>query len=102
MSVDHLNFYRTHNISPVRQDIRDLMAHFSRRQGLYRQLGILPGFVREKKVVEVGPGSGFNALYTASLQPSSFLMIEPNPTCSKVRFQQAILKSCFPIQCNFG
>ena len=77
---DHLSFYRAQGISPVRQDISDLQEHFTRREMLYRQLGILPGFISAKRVLEVGPGSGFNALYTASLEPESLVLLEPNPT----------------------
>jgi SAM-dependent methyltransferase len=75
-----LEFYQRHRISPVRQDIRDLQAHFARRAGLYRQLGILPGFLRGRTVLEIGPGSGFNSLYTASLEPSRYVMVEANPS----------------------
>ena len=67
MTESLLEFYRRHQISPVRQDIRDLGAHFGRRTALYRHLGILPAFLRGRTVLEVGPGSGFNSLHTASL-----------------------------------
>jgi SAM-dependent methyltransferase len=74
-----IGFYRRHGISPVHQDISDLPRHFARRAALYRQLGILPAFVRGRSVVEVGPGSGFNSLYTASLEPSRYVLVEGNP-----------------------
>jgi SAM-dependent methyltransferase len=79
MSESLLDFYRRHRISPVRQDIRDVRAHFGRRAALYRHLGILPGFLRGRTVLEIGPGSGFNSLYTASLQPARYVLVEPNP-----------------------
>ena len=79
MTESLLEFYRRHRISPVRQDIRDLGAHFGRRAALYRHLGILPAFLRGRTVVEIGPGSGFNSLYTASLEPSRYVLVEPNP-----------------------
>jgi len=79
MTESLLEFYRRHRISPVRQDIHDLRAHFGRRAGLYRHLGILPGFVRGRTALEVGPGSGFNSLYTASLGPSRYVLLEANP-----------------------
>lgn len=79
MTESLLDFYRRHQISPVRQDIRDLEAHFGRRAALYRHLGILPGFVRARTVLEIGPGSGFNSIYTASLEPSRYVLVEPNP-----------------------
>lgn len=80
MTASHLAFYTAHRISPVRQDISDLSRHFERRAALYRHLGILPGFLRGRRVLEVGPGGGFNALYTASLGPGRFTLIEGNPT----------------------
>jgi SAM-dependent methyltransferase len=79
MTESLLDFYRRHQISPVRQDIRDLAAHFGRRAALYRHLGILPAFVRGRTVVEIGPGSGFNSIYTASLGPARYVLVEPNP-----------------------
>ena len=74
-----VDFYRRYGISPVRQDISDLPRHFARREALYRHLGLLPAFVRGKSVIEVGPGSGFNSLYTASLGPSRYVLVEGNP-----------------------
>jgi SAM-dependent methyltransferase len=79
MSESLLDFYRRHGISPVRQDIRDLDAHFARRAALYRHLGILPKFLLGRTVLEIGPGSGFNSIYTASLRPSRYVMVEANP-----------------------
>jgi len=78
MNSSHVEFYSRYNISPVRQDIRDLDRHFRNRAFLYRQMGILPMFIAGKRVVEVGPGSGFNSLYTASLKPAEYVLMEPN------------------------
>ncbi len=73
-----LDFYQQHGISPVKQDVTDLPAHFARRAHLYRSLGLPPIAVRGKSVLEVGPGSGENALYTLSLQPRGYVALEPN------------------------
>lgn len=74
-----LDFYRQHQISPVKQAIGDLPAHFQRRAGLYRALGLPPVAINGHSVLEVGPGSGENALYTLSLGPNvSYQLIEPN------------------------
>jgi hypothetical protein len=78
MNSSHVEFYRKHNISPVRQDIQDLDRHFRNREFLYRQMGILPMFITGKRVIEVGPGSGFNSVYTASLRPARYVLMEPN------------------------
>lgn len=79
MSESLLDFYRRHGISPVRQNIQNLDAHFARRAALYRHLGILPAFLRGRTVLEIGPGSGFNSVYTASLRPSRYVLVEANP-----------------------
>jgi predicted O-methyltransferase YrrM len=75
-----LDYYREHGISPVAQDIGDLQRHFERRSSLYHSLGIVPSFLRGKAVIEFGPGSGFNSIYTASLQPSRYVLVDGNPT----------------------
>src|SRR5438128_11836711 len=75
-----VDFYKRHGLSPVRQDISNLETHFTRRAGLYRHLGILPSFVRGRTVLEIGPGGGFNSLYTATLQQARYELLEPNPT----------------------
>lgn len=75
-----VDFYRQHGISPVGQDISDLGRHFSRRESLYRSLGIAPVLVGGRRLIEFGPGSGYNALYTASLQPQRYVLVDGNPT----------------------
>ncbi len=74
-----LDFYQQHGISPVKQEIGDLKAHFARRAALYRCLGLPPMAIRGKYVLEVGAGSGENALYTESLWPADYTILEPNP-----------------------
>jgi len=74
-----VDFYRENEISPVRQDIDDLNRHFERRASLYRVMGIPPHFVAGCDVLEFGPGSGHNALYTASLAPRSYTLVDGNP-----------------------
>lgn len=80
MAPDSLvEFYRQHRISPVRQDVSDLRKHFERRGALYWHLGIVPALIKDRTVLEVGPGSGFNSLFTASLKPSRYVLLEGNP-----------------------
>lgn len=73
-----VGFYESNNISPVSQDISDLNRHFQRRESLFRSLGLVPTFVRGIKVLEFGPGSGHNALYTASLSPKQYELVDGN------------------------
>lgn len=77
-SRPYLDFYEKHKIIPVRQDIGDLARHFARRQALYAQLGLLSGLFRNRRVLEIGPGTGDNALYTATLDPSLLVLLDAN------------------------
>ena len=78
MSGSHSSFYSQHNISPVSQDISDLDKHFQRRESLFFALGLVPIYIRDKSVLEFGPGSGHNALYTASLSPEQYELVDGN------------------------
>ena len=57
-----LSYYLTHGISPVHQDISDLNLHLVRREKLYRKLGIPSIAFKNKRLLEIGPGGGFNSL----------------------------------------
>ena len=60
MKNDFLEYYGEHHISPVRQDINNIEAHYNRRKKLYRQCGIPAIAFRNAEVLEVGPGGGYN------------------------------------------
>ncbi|MBB6252276.1 class I SAM-dependent methyltransferase [Nitrospirillum iridis] len=75
-----LAFYQTHRVSPVSQSIENLEAHFRRRRSLYHLLGLSPLTVRGRRVIEFGPGSGHNCLYTASLKPATYILVDGNRT----------------------
>ena len=80
MKIPMLDFYRQNQASPVRQEIENLKRHFERRSALYTSLGVLPLFVSGRSVLEIGPGSGMNALYTSTLNPKRYELVEGNPT----------------------
>ncbi len=80
MTDPMLSFYKAHKVSPVRQELGDLKKHFERRAGLYFTLGLLPPLITGRSVLEIGPGSGQNALYTASLKPRRYVLLEGNDT----------------------
>lgn len=82
--ISLLDFYQQHDISPVKQEISDLPAHFARRAHLYRSLGLPPFALEGRTVLEVGPGTGENALYTASLKPARYVLLEPNRAGAEV------------------
>jgi len=99
MSKPFVDFYKANNISPVAQDISDLQAHFDRRGALFRQMGIVPSSIRGKSVIEFGPGSGFNSIFTNSLGPSRYLLVDGNPT--GVARTRELLQQYAGTNCNF-
>jgi SAM-dependent methyltransferase len=72
-----VDYYRSNDISPVAQPLD--ARHASRRDSLYRELGLAPVLIRGKHVIEFGPGSGHNAAYTASLGPARYVLVDANP-----------------------
>jgi len=74
----YVDFYSKHNISPVHQDITDMEKHFQRRESLYRSLSVIPNLLEGKSILEFGPGSGHNAIYTASLNPRRYVIVDGN------------------------
>ena len=74
-----LNFYKKNNVSPVKQDISNIQDHLKRRHNLYNILGIPMSFLKKSKVLEVGPGSGHNAL-ALLLSGVKLDLVEPNET----------------------
>ncbi len=80
MERPYVDYYAQNEISPISQDISDLSKHLCRRGALYRFLGITPGNVRGRKVLEFGPATGHNPLHTASLKPAKYVLVDANPT----------------------
>ena len=78
-SYNLLDFYIKEGISPIHQDISNLSKHFQIRSNLYRLLGLIPSFLKGKDIIEVAPGSGHNSIYTATLLPRTYDLVEPNP-----------------------
>ncbi|PTY03083.1 hypothetical protein DB346_07470 [Verrucomicrobia bacterium LW23] len=78
MSRPFLDFYTKLDVIPTHQDISDLQNHFNRRHGLYIQLGVPPLFIRNCSVLEFGPGTGQNAIVTASSGPSEYVLVDGN------------------------
>ena len=77
---EYVDFYEKNKISPVRQNIDDFSLHVKRRENLYRQLGLLKSNFEGKKILEVGPGGGYNAMATYTFKPSKYVLVEPNKT----------------------
>lgn len=73
-----VDFYKKHNISPVRQNISDFQNHFLRRKSLYRELGLIDSGFANANILEIGPGSGYNSIITALYDFKSYVLVEPN------------------------
>jgi len=95
----YIDYYRAHNISPVVQDVSDLNRHFERRSSLYRSLRIPPRYVHGRSVLEFGPGSGHNALYTEYLGPQRYLLVDANPR--GIEETGALLRKMYPDERNY-
>ncbi len=78
MKTSFVEYYKSREISPVDQDISELKLHFSRRESLYIQLGITKNNIFEKDVIEFGPGSGHNSIYTAFFKPKKYILVDGN------------------------
>ncbi len=74
-----LDYYQKERIIPVAQKMEDMQAHFARREALYRSCGIPASWVKGKRVLEVGPGTGHNALFTYSLNPERYVLMDGHP-----------------------
>lgn len=72
-----LDFYRKHDVAPVRYEFNDDFAY--RRIYLYAKLGIPPALIEGSTVLEFGPGTGDNAKVIASLEPKKYVLVEANP-----------------------
>lgn len=83
MENDYTSHYKKYNISPVTQDITDKEKHYSIRSNLYHSLGVPKFFFKNKKVLEIGAGSGYNAIVTASFKPKTYQIVDANPTAIK-------------------
>ena len=78
MRNEYIEYYGENNISPVHQDISDFDIHMKRRKKLYRQLGIPVKLFRDAKILEVGPGGGYNTLCFFKWGAKHIDLVEPN------------------------
>lgn len=79
MKNDFLEYYGTHSISPVRQNISDFGLHMERRRKLYRQCGIPVLAFRDAEILEVGTGGGYNTLAFFHWNVKHADLVEANP-----------------------
>jgi 2-polyprenyl-3-methyl-5-hydroxy-6-metoxy-1,4-benzoquinol methylase len=68
-------YYNKHGILPVSQDIADKNFYF-RRESLYKLLGLPPQCLRNRSILEFGPGGGYNATAITIHQPSTYVFVD--------------------------
>src|SRR5450631_1157391 len=71
-----VDFYNTHNVVPVGQDLADLDGFIFRRNFLYTRLGAPLRQFKGRRVLEFGPGGGFNAVATSAYQPELYVFVD--------------------------
>jgi len=69
-----LNYYNEKGIIPVSQPVND--RHFLRRSYLYSTLGINLSSISNSKVIEFGPGGGFNAEAICRWNPARYTLVD--------------------------
>ncbi|MBF0308329.1 MAG: methyltransferase domain-containing protein [Magnetococcales bacterium] len=74
----NLNYYLEYDIMPGRQNLREGFHLLQQRAGLFRQLGLPPALLRGRKVLDLGPGDGSNAVFVHRLDPARHLLVDAN------------------------
>lgn len=66
----YIDYYNEKGIIPVQQEVNE--RHFRRRTHLYKELGCPPLTFKGKSILEIGAGTGDNAIVTSSFEPSCY------------------------------
>ncbi len=78
-----IDFYNKYNIIPTSQNLNDFKNFLNQRNQLYSNLGLPLTFIKNKDVIEFGPGGGWNATATSFFQPSSYTFVDGSITSIK-------------------
>lgn len=70
-----VSFYNEHGIIPVSQDTTHPDFHF-RRAALYKIIGVPIPSLRDRDIIEFGPGGGYNATALAPALPRSMVFVD--------------------------
>jgi len=73
----YLDFYKKHKVSPVLSKV-NLKVHSNQRTFLYTKLGINSGYIKNKNILEFGPGNGLNAVITNFYGPKKYSIVDAN------------------------
>jgi SAM-dependent methyltransferase len=79
MTRPYLDFYKEYGPQLVSRELGDRHHFFRQREALLLTLGIPPTAVKGGSVLEFGPGTGHNSLYTDSLAPARYLLVDGSP-----------------------
>lgn len=70
-----IGFYNKHGIIPVTQDTRRPDFIF-KRNSLYKLLGLPLPSLRDRTILEFGPGGGYNALAVTHYTPKTYVFVD--------------------------
>lgn len=76
-------FYNNQNVLPVSQSLENLDEFIFRRDFLYTSLGIPLRTLEGRKIIEFGPGGGFNAVATSHYNPYSYTFVDASQNSLK-------------------
>ncbi|ABK45536.1 Methyltransferase type 12 [Magnetococcus marinus MC-1] len=83
MQNRYVNYYAQEGrLIPAQVHVRDLTQLFATRRALFMQLGLPPGLLAGKSVLEIGPAQGAHARYILEQRPASYTFLEANPFCT--------------------
>lgn len=71
-----IDFYNRHNVIPVSQNTNDLKEFIFRRNFLYTKLGTPLSFLKDRCILEFGPGGGFNAIASTFYKPELYVFVD--------------------------
>ena len=74
----YLDFYDQYGPGLVSRQIGDADKFFRTRESLFVALGLPPGYIQGKTVLEFGPGAGHNAICTYAMKPSRYVLVDGN------------------------
>jgi SAM-dependent methyltransferase len=71
-----VDYYNKHNVIPVRQNLDDFNYFLFRRDYLYRTLGLPLRQLAGRRLIEFGPGGGYNAVATSHYKPDRYVFVD--------------------------
>jgi 2-polyprenyl-3-methyl-5-hydroxy-6-metoxy-1,4-benzoquinol methylase len=71
-----VDFYNRHRVLPVAQDLRDMNDFTYKRNFLYASLGVPLRSLAGRKIIEFGPGGGYNAVATMKYGPDLYVFVD--------------------------